>query len=450
MKQQLSLTEDNLYKLLIHFICTSVLGTLAVSVYILFDTIFIGQGVGSNGLAALNICLPTYNFLTSCGLLIGMGGGTLYAIASGKKDKKEANSIFTHAIVIGVIGSFIISLLGSLFLEEIAYALGATEQILPLVKDYMGLLFIFAPVFILVQVFTVFIRNAKLPHMAMVSTVCCGIINIVLDIDFIFNRGMGMRGAALATCIAATISLVILIGATMKSSLTLNKCKIEFKWIGRIGKVGFPSFVVEMCTGIVIFLFNAKLMGMVGEIGVSAYGIIVNVVLMVMAVFNGVAQGIQPIISSNYARQNKERVKKALRIGLAVTGVLGISFYILGVLGREQIANLFVKDNQEVIALGTEAMLYYFTAFILAGINLMWTYYYQATERAKAAIGIALGRGIIFIIIGMSILPRLMGLKGVWLVVPFSELIAFIILYLAMGMNFKKKRKSDGISCDAT
>lgn len=423
-------SDKNLYWLLIKFISSSILGTLMVSIYILFDTIFIGQGVGSDGLAALNICLPIYSLLSAIGLLLGMGGGATFSILSGQSDKMGSYKVFSTCIYTGFIISILFIIVGITLVEPLALLLGSPLAILPLVKDYMRLLLLFSPSFLLVNILTVFIRNDNRPHIAMFATITSGILNILLDILFIFPLHMGMKGAALATGISSSVSVILLFIATFHKTSTLKYVKLcKNDWIiARIVKNGIPSFITEICTGLTLFLFNTVLLKYIGAIGVSAYGIIANIALMVISIFNGIGQGIQPLISTYTATGEKILVKKITRIGIFLSLSLGILFYILGVVFRVPIASMFVSDDYELIALASFAMPYYFIAFIFMGINLTCSYLYQAAERAFISSIISLGRGLIFITIGLIILPIIFNTVGIWLAMPFAEIATMLFI----------------------
>lgn len=430
MNKNIDLLKENTYLLSFKFLLSSILGTLSVSFYILFDTIFIGQAAGGDGLAALNICLPIYTLLSCMGLLLGMGGGAAFSLARGKNDMASAHKTFTLSILLGVLMSLCFSAIGILYLEDIAYWLGATPAIIELVTDYMHYLFLFAPSFMLVHILTVFMRNNDLPHIAMISTIISGLVNVVLDIIFMFPLGMGLKGAALATCLSSLLSLGILIFSILKKpgELKWHPSPFDKVLMKQIFSIGLPTFIVEICGGIVIFLFNNVLLIQVGTIGVSAYGIIANIALMAMAVFNGIGQGIQPLISMNHAAGQIPRVLTFKKIGLIVSFIVGILFYVVGLLMRYEIAGLFISNEPELLEVAAHAIPYYFIAFLLVGVNLITNYYYQAIGESRYSVLISLSRGLIFVLIGLMILPGLLGIVGIWLVVPFAELCTLVCL----------------------
>lgn len=439
-KKKKILLHDDIDKVFRKYLINSVLGMLVVSFYILVDTMFVGRGIGSEGLAALNISIPIFNVLNSLGLLLGMGGATALSIMVGKNDIYEAKRIFTQTIILAVIVGIIISIIGVLYTKEIGYMLGATEKSINLVSDYLSGMLFLSFSFILVHTIASFVRNDNRPRLVMIATVCSGILNIFLDYYFIFNLKLGIKGAALATAISSVINLLILCTHFMSKKCTLKfiKFRPRIKRIIRIFTNGMPSFIIEISSGIVIFTFNIAILKMIGEIGVSAYSIIANVALICVSIFTGVGQAIQPIISINYGAEQFDRVDHVKRQALIFALITGCVFYLLGLMFPRQIVSIFTSETGELLKITVNGIRYYFIAFIIMGINIVMGSYYQSIEYRVASNIISLGRGIIFLITGLMILPRILGLNGIWLTAVFAELITLIctIIYI----KFKKSK----------
>lgn len=413
---------------------TSVAGMLAVSFYILIDTIFIGRGVGADGLAALNIVIPVITLLTATGLLIGVGGATALSVTRGQGNIKKLNVIFTHSFGIAALVGILYSVIGMIFLEKLSFMLGASESNIHLVKEYFKGILSFGFSFVLVNALTVFIRNDKAPKFAMCTTITGGLLNIVLDALFIFGFKWGMFGAAFATSLSSLTSLSLIFYYFKKGSTTLRlkEVKIDFSIVKRIFTNGFPSFVIEISSGLVIFAFNIALLKIIGEIGVSAYSIIANISLICVSIFTGIAQGVQPIVSINYGADLKDRVKKVRNMGLVTALVFGIIFFILGNVFPRQIVSLFIENNKVLMDITVDAIELYFTAFIIMGANIVIGAYFQSIEEAAISAMISIGRGIGFIVVGLIILPYFFSVNGIWLTVPFAEfctLFMCVIIY---------------------
>ncbi|QNO14636.1 MATE family efflux transporter [Alkalicella caledoniensis] len=438
MKQDINLLEGNIYRLFTKYFINSVAAMAMIAFYILVDTIFIGRGVGSDGLAALNIVLPVFNLTFAIGLMIGIGGATSMSVSLGQNQRKTAKTIFTTAMYLAISMGLLFTVLGSFFLDEIAFFLGATDNNIDMVTQYMQVIMGVSFSFMIVNVISAFVRNDKAPQIAMWVTVASCITNITLDWVFIFILHWGMRGAALATAISSLQSLVIFSFYLIRGTdiLKFVKVKLDVEIIKRIVFNGFSNFVIELSSGIVIFAFNITLLKHVGEVGITAYSIVANISLICVAVFTGVAQAVQPLVSINYGAKKNDRIKRVRNLGLISAAVIGVVFYITGIAFPGQIVSLFVTDATELMELGSEAINYYFIAFIFMGVNIVMGSYFQAMEKAYYATIISMCRGVGFIILGLIVLPAYLSTVGIWLTVPFAEtLTLFVVLgiYLALA-----------------
>lgn len=431
------LLNGDIKKIFYKYLLNSVLGMLAVSFCILVDTMFIGRGIGSAGLAALNICIPIFNVFNGLGLLFGMGGATALSISIGKGDIEESKAVFSQTLIVAIITGIVISVLGVIFKENIGYLLGADKETIGMVTQYLSGVLFLSFSYILAHTISSFVRNDHNPKLAMIATTTGGLLNIVLDYIFIFEFGLGMKGAALATSLSSVVNLIILCShfITKKCTLKLVKFKFNFNRMIRTFANGAPSFIIEVSSGIVIFIFNLALLDMVGEVGVSAYSIIANVALVVAAIFTGIAQAIQPVISINYGANQYERVEKVKRMALIIAFIVGTLFYVSGLLFPESIVRVFTSENGPIVNITVNAIRYYFIAFLIMGLNIVMGAYYQSREYTIASNIISLGRGIIFLVIGVFTLPWIFGLNGIWLSVVFAEVMTFLFTNIYILVN---------------
>lgn len=433
----MNLLKDNVVKLYFKYFFPTMCAALSTSVYILFDTIFIGQGVGSKGLTALNISLPIYSIYFGTGLLIGIGGSTLMSIEKGRGRLDKANKIFTLSFILGLILAIIYCIIGFVFLEEIALILGATKEIMPFVKEYMVVVVIGTIPFVMGSVMAPFIRADKAPKKAMFAVIFSGFLNIILDYIFVFPLDMGMRGAAIATVFSYTISCLILLTHLLSKNNTLRFKKNFYKlsYITRIFKCGLPSLFIEVSLGFVIFIFNIQILKIIGDDGVTAYSIISNTGIIAVALFNGISQTIQPLISINMGANLKERADKLRNLGLSTALVIGVAFFILCIVFPELIVKIFVKPTDTVLAIAINSIRIYSTAFIIMGINMVSGAYFQSIELAKQSFIIAFCRGLLFVSICVFVLPLFIGINGVWLSVPIGELLTLIATVIFLKKN---------------
>lgn len=432
MKKNYDLLQGNIFRIFLKFMITSTSGMIMISLYILCDTIFVGQGIGKEGLAALNISLPVYNLLFGSGILLGSGSATVLSISMGGGNEKKAVSAFNHSIILGIIIGIFYSIFGLLFIDKISIFLGASEESLPLVKEYLSVIIPFSWSFLMVYNLAAIVRNDHGPRRAMIAMGAGGLTNIVFDYIFIFPLKMGMRGAAIATVMSSLVSLIILLyhfyGAQTIFKLRNIKLALDINMIIKIIGIGIGSFIIEMSSGIVIFLFNAELLKQIGDIGVSAYSIIANISLICVAVFTGIAQGMQPISSINYGAQNLSRVNTVKRLGVVTALGLGIFFLVLGIAIPKYIIALFTMETGEIVNITAEGIKYYFIAFPIMAINIVMGGYFQSIEKARYATLLSLCRGIIFTSIGLKLMAAAFGVKGIWITVPIAEVITVVII----------------------
>lgn len=401
----------------------NVLGMIGLSCYILADTFFVALGMGSDGLTALNLAIPIYNFLHGSGLMVGMGGGIKYSILGGRRGGK---TVFTNAIYIAVLLAVIFELAGLFFTESILVLFGAEGVVLDMAGDYLRTLLLFSPAFIANNLILCFVRNDGAPQLSMAAMITGSLSNVLLDWVFIFPCGMGMFGAALATGLAPIISLCILLVHFIKKRNGFKpvRTKPEPRLCGGIIAGGVPSLVTEVSSGIVIMVFNAIILRLEGNTGVAAYGVIANISLVVIAVYNGIAQGIQPILSRSCGEGRREDMAAVLRYALISMLAVSAAVYASVFFFTHGIAAVFNSENDAALqAIAEYGMKLYFTACPFAGFNVIIAAYFTSTEKAIPAHIISLLRGFAVIIPAAFILSAVWGTTGVWLAFPVTELL---------------------------
>lgn len=421
--------NDNIISLVIKFMLPSVIGMIGLSLCIFLDTMFIGRGIGNDGLAALNISIPVYNIFSATGLIFGVGGATALAINIGRKKYNVLNEIFTTSIVLALLVGIIFSVFGSFYLNKIAIILGSSNELLPLVMDYLKVILFSSIIYILSNCLNVFVRNDHDPKVAMWAIIVTNIINIVLDYIFIFNLNMGMKGASLATTIGQLFGVFVLLTHFLKKScrIKFNIKNLSYKYIKRIITNGFASFILEISGGIVILMFNMRLLSIGGDIAVSAYSIIANVALIFIAIFSGISQGIQPLLGTNYGANKMDRVLSIYKIGTKISFSLGIIFFVIGILEPQVLVSIFSSSKDELMEVAKVGIMIYFIAFIPAGVNIINIGFLQAIEKSRFSIFLSLMRGLILIFIILNIFSNIFGLNGVWMTIPIVEFLVVII-----------------------
>lgn len=435
--------EQNLLRSFFRYVSMSICSMLAISCYVLADTYFIAGGVGSAGLAALNIAIPAYMVISACGLLLGMGGATLFSIEMGRKSLPEIlQSIFTTVVLLGMGVGIVLTLLGWAVPEPIAHALGATGRIRPLAAMYIRTMGTFAPAFIVSQILVCFVRNDGQPNLAMGAMIVSSFSNIVLDYIFVYPLHMGMFGAALATGISPVISISISLCHWFKkeNQLWLTIRGWNKKWIVPVVKTGTPHFIGELSSGIVICLFNVVIGKISGEVAIAAYGIIANVALVILAIFNGVSQGVQPLMGRSFGAGKKEDLKKLFYLAAGLALLLGGAFYVLCAAQAKGIVKLFNKEGLETLAeITVPGIRMYFAAFLFAGVNIVAANYFSVTLHPQAAFLTAFLRGFLLVVPLVLLFAAWFGIVGVWVSVPAAE---FLTLFVVLLLYRKQNRKA--------
>ena len=421
------------------YVIMNVLGMVGLSCYILADTFFIAKGLGSDGLTALNLAIPVYSFVHGIALMFGMGGATKYSIFIGQNNKKDANEIFNNTWKAAIVIAGIFSLIGILFSKQLALFLGATGNILNMTNIYLKVILLFAPAFILNEVFISFVRNDGNPGLAMVAMLTGSFANIILDYIFIFPLKGGIFGAVMATSVAPLISMGILRWHKKqgKQQFFLKKNRFSSTMIEDVVKIGIPSLITEMASGIVMIIFNMLILKLEGNIGVAAYGIIANLALVYSAVYTGIAQGIQPLISEGYGRNDVKQVKVIYQYALITVSIVSLVIYTLSYTFAVPITAVFNSEQNELLQkIAVAGMKLYFIAVPFIGFNIVTSVFFSAIERVLPAQSISLLRGFILMVPMAYLLAAVGGMTGIWLTVPVTEGIVagvgmfFIIMWL--------------------
>ena len=429
--------QDTILKVFAKYAALNILGMLGLSCYILADTLFIANGVGSSGLTALNLVLPVYSFISGIGLMLGMGGGTRYSILRGERKEKEACRVFTMTLAAGILAGLMITAAGLIFSSRLVVLLGADSGVEPLAGTYLKTILLFSCAFLLNNILICFIRNDGNPKLSMIAMLAGSFSNVILDYIFIFPCRMGMFGAAFATGLAPVISMGILSvhWLTGKRNHGLSICKGIPVRYGRIIMIGLPSFITEFSSGVIMLMFNITILKLAGNTGVAAYGIVANLALIVVAVYTGAAQGMQPVISANYGSGNLVNVRQTYRAAVFLSAALGVLFVLAGTIFAGPLAGIFNKEQDRTLELlAVQGIRYYFPAFLIMGVNIITAAYFAASDRAVPSFWISVLRGILAAAVFIIILPPALGMSGVWLVIPCAEAVT-----LAAGMLLYKR-----------
>ena len=442
----LNLGKERVGKLFVKFAVPSVIAMMVFSLYIVVDGIFVGNVVGSAGLSAVNLAMPFFGVAMAIGTMVAIGGGTITSIDLGKGDKDEARRSFSLAFYILTAITLSLSIFTILFTPAIARVLGASEDLMPMVVEYLRALCLFLATFVGSSYLSANLRVMGKPNHAMVADVIGAVLNIVLDYIFIVKFGWGLAGAGVASGITFTIGFLFSLTQYLKKDSILKFVKTSFdtKKIVKIFYNGSSEGITQFAVSFSNYIFNIVIMIKIGEMGVSAFSIILYIATLVTAVFSGICNGISPIISFNYGAKNKERIRKILKIAITTISIIGVLSTILMIFGGETLIKMFTEGDKELIQLTSEATKIYSIAFIVNGLNILFSAYFTAIEDAKTSAIISALRGALLIVVFIIILPMLFGDIGIWLTVPFSEIVT-VIIATRLIINSNKKLSFENI-----
>lgn len=412
----------------------NVLGMIGLSCYILADTFFISRGLGANGLAALNLAIPVYSLIHGSGLMLGMGGATRYSIDKGQGETEKANITFTNTIYLAVVLAIVFLLAGMALSQPITTFLGADQEVFAMTNTYIQVILLFSPAFLMNDILICFVRNEGNPKLSMLAMITGSLSNVLLDYIFIFPLRMGIFGAVLATGLAPVISLGILSQNWWKGKSGLHpvKTKPHFSLAKSILLLGFPSLITEVSSGIVIIVFNSILLTLQGNVAVAAYGVIANLSLVVVSIYTGIAQGIQPLLSKAHGCGNRLQIHLMIRYAMITVAILSCTIYLIMFVFANPITSLFNSErNPQLQQLATTGLKLYFTGSLFAGFNIILTVFFTSIEKTASAHLISLLRGLFLIIPMAFLLSALWKITGVWLAFPATE---FLVALLAMRL----------------
>lgn len=431
------MTEKNLRRYLI----PNIFAMIGISCYVLADTFFISSSAGENGITALNLTLPVFGLMFAIGSMIGLGSAINFGLAKalGRKDSDE---YFSNSVIWSALISLIFVGAGIFIPDLVLEFMGADSEILETGLPYIRIVLLFAPCFMLNYTFTSFVRNDNAPNIAMAATLSSSIFNIIFDYIFMFPLKMGLSGAALATGISPAVSIAVCMIHYLSAKNTIKfKFRLpSFSKLIRSCAAGIAGFVGEISNAITSMVFNFILLDLAGNTAVAAYGIVANIALVAIAVFNGVSQGLQPMASESAGSGDKNAEQKIIKYSLKVSFLLSVALTALSWILTPQIVDIFNSENSEKMAeYAVTGLRIYSTGFLIASLNIVKSGFYGATGCTKECWLISISRGIVSIVLFAFILSMLFGIYGVWLAFPVSELFTLILSFIFTKTKRSKK-----------
>lgn len=438
---KIKLSDHFTYSKLLRFVFPSIIMMVFTSIYGVVDGLFVSNFAGKTAFASINLVMPFVMILGGIGFMIGTGGTALVSKVLGEGKKEKANEIFTMMIIFTLLLGALLSVIGVISMPWVAKFLGATEEMMAECVIYGRIVTGFTVAFMLQNVFQSFLIAAEKPKLGLLATVLAGITNMALDAIFIIVFKWGVAGAAIATglsqCVGGIFPLIYFLRKN-SSLLRLTKTKLEIKPILNACGNGSSELMSNISSSVVSMIYNFQLMKYVGEDGVSAYGVLMYVQFIFVAIYIGYAIGCAPITGYHFGARNHNELKNMLRKSSFLSAVSGVVLTILAIALSSPLAKIFVGYDKELYELTRHAFRLFAYSFLLAGFNIFTSSFFTALNNGAVSAAISFMRTLIFQTSSVLILPIFLGVDGIWWAITVAEFFAFI---LSPTFLFAKRKK---------
>ncbi|MFK7693791.1 MATE family efflux transporter [Paenibacillus sp. HJGM_3] len=436
----LSLETDSVGKVFVRYLIPSLIGMFMMSVNVVVDGIFVGQRLGEVALAGVNVAVPVFSIYIAISLWIGIGGAALYSRHLGAREIREARAVFTHSLTLIFSLTLLLAAITYAFRQPVAVFLGANDDTMPYVMEYMHVMLIGGFAITVQNAFSIFVRNDGNPNLSMASLIVTAGINIVLNYIFLFVLDFGVGGSALALVIGAAVGAGVLFLHFGRANSTLRFALPRPSW--RLAKltftIGFPSFIAEV--GIAVFTagYNMAMVRWAGTVGVSAFSILNYVHSVMLMLFIGMGSAVQPLVSYYRGAQLVDRQRSTIRIAVRTAFGTGLAVLLIGLTFAGGIVSLFGSFPAEVRDLAVTGIRLFFIGYLFMGVNFVMMTYFQATDQVKMATWITVAREMLLMVAILFTLPYWIGTTGIWLAIPLSELIVLLTVYAYLRRRYSR------------
>ena len=442
------LGTEKIGKLLKQYALPAIIAMVASSLYNMVDSIFIGQGMGPLAISGLAITFPLMNLSTAFGTLVGAGAATMLSVLLGQQHYKAANKILGNVVSLNIIIGALFMAVSLIFIDQILYFFGASENTLPYAKEYITIILYGNIITHLYFGLNAAMRSTGNPKKAMALTIFTVVFNTILDPIFIFVLDMGIAGAAWATVLAQTVAMILVMTHFSNRSRAIHFSKgiIRLHW--KVAKtslvVGMGPFLMNAAACIVTLFINQQLRDYSGDLGIGAYGICNRFIFMFIMICMGLNQGMQPIAGYNYGAKLYSRVRevfwKTARLATYVTTLC----FVIGVFIPEAAVGIFTHD-EELTRIASDALRILTLVFPIVGFQMIGTNFFQSLGMVKKSIFLSLTRQLIFLLPCLYILPLFIGTEGVWFSFTVSDILSATLTAILIRHTFKKfNRLKDG------
>lgn len=400
------------------------------SLYSMVDGFFVSKYVGVEALSAVNLSMPFINIVFALGIIAAVGSQTMCGVFIGRKNYMKANKIFSFNIKTVTISSIILTVLFYFNMDTIARLLGATEDLGPLVIEYLGHIVYFVPFLMISYNFEVLVKVDGFPRLAVATVITCGLSNVILDYVFVGLMGHGLAGAAVATGISQVISTVVyLIHFTVgKSNLEFVEVKFSFDTLKSIFSLGVGDFVSEVGIAMIVLFYNIFIIKFLGEKSIATFSVISYVNNLALTCFAGITQGTQPLLSYYYGKKDYDSLKKLFRLATAAIFVTGVVFLAASQLFPERIFRIFLDVDKETLSYSVESLRKFSISFMITGFNVLIAAVCVSFLKPKYSVTINILRSFVTIYLALFVLTMLEPTL-IWFASALSEGITLIFAY---------------------
>lgn len=426
----IQLSDHFTYKKLIQFVLPSIGMMIFTSIYGVVDGLFVSNFVGKTSFAAVNLIIPFTMVLGAIGFMLGTGGNALVAKTLGEEKRELANQIFTFLVLVAIASGVSVAILGIIFMEPAAVLLGAEESMLHDCVKYGRILVAATPGFMLQVMFQSFLITAEKPGMGFFVTVIAGVTNMVLDALLIAVVPLGVTGAALATGISQYVGAIIpLIYFVRKndSLLKITKTKLLWRELWKTCSNGISEFLSNISMSLVSMLYNIQLLKAAGENGVAAYGVIMYVQFIFIAIYIGYSIGTAPIIGYNYGAQNHKELQNIFKKSIVLTALAGLTLMFSAFALSSVLAKLFVGYDAELFEITKRGFRFYAASFFLCGFNIFGSSFFTALSNGPVSAVISFLRTVVFQVAAVLVLPIFWEIDGIWASISVAEVLALAV-----------------------
>ena len=428
-------------KLLGQYAVPAIIAMTASSLYNMVDSIFIGHGVGAMAISGLALTFPFMNLSAAFGAMVGVGASTLISVKLGQKDYKSAQHIFGNVITLTLLLGLLFSAVSLIFLDPILYFFGASAETLPYAREYMEVILLGNVITHGYLTLNSVLRSIGYPRLSMNATILAVIINTILNPLFIYGLDWGIRGSAIATVLAQTISLLWQMKVFNNPKELVHFKRGIYRLKGSIVRdtlgIGMSPFLMNSCACLIVILINRGLGHYGGDLAIGAYGIVNRVVFLFIMIVIGLNQGMQPIAGYNYGAQKYDRVLKVLKVTMLWGTLVTTLGFLVGELMPEWCARAFTTDK-ELIDISAKGMRIIVMFYPLIGMQMVTTNFFQSIGQAGKSIFLSLTRQLLFLVPLLLVLPQFMGVKGVWLAMPMADAISCIVTGIMLVIQYRK------------